>query len=286
MTYSAKIIEDSISPGSVRLTTFQLTYPRYIHAELMTHRVFSRNASSSRAIPTAKLVENSLRDMVYPIAWGLNQAGMQSQIQELSAEDKIRAEHIWHQMALFCAQGVRDLADLGPVNPATGKPFGLHKQWANRPLEWFGNITVVLTSTEWENWYNLRNHELAQPEIHHLAELMLAAQDSSIPYYCEDDVWHLPYITDEERCEHAWNTKLLLKMSVARCARVSYLTQDGKVPSIEKDIELYERLVGSQPIHASPTEHQARPGSDDCAYSGNFRGWIQHRKLIEETFKN
>lgn len=267
MTYDVKVIADSVSPSQVRITTLQLTYPRYIHAEFMTHRVFSRNASSSRAIPTAKLIENSLRDMVYPIAWGKNQAGMQASMEELDEASQIIAECIWENMAQYCASGVKELADLG-----------LHKQWANRPLEWFGNITVVVTATDWDNWFELRNHEMAQPEIHHLAKLMKEAMDNSTPEPLELEDWHLPYITSGEMFEY--EDEVLLKMSTARCARVSYLTQEGTIPSIEKDLELYERLVGSVPLHASPCEHQAKC-TDYVGYSGNFRQWVQHRKLLE-----
>ncbi len=283
MTYDVKIIADSISKDGVRLTTFQLTYPRYIHAELMTHRVFSRNASSSRAIPTAKLIENSLRDMVYPIEWGLNQAGMQAKDECLSEEDSEKAAQIWEAMAKCCADGVTMLSELGPIDPKTGKPVGLHKQWANRPLEWFGNITTLVTATEWDNWYELRNHEMAQPEIHHLAKLMLAAHSANIPEVIySENWWHLPYITLEEKRTLTVDT--LLKISTARCARVSYLTQEGISPTISKDLELYDRLVGSVPLHASPCEHQATPAEDPTAFSGNFRGWQQHRKLLEKHF--
>lgn len=269
--YEAKMIEHSISPQGVELTTMQLTYPRYIHAEFMTHRVFSRNASSSRAIPTAKLIENSLRDMVYPIEWGKNQAGMQAKSETLSDDDSIKAKEIWEDMAEYCAWGVRRLAELG-----------LHKQWANRPLEWFGNITVVVTSTEWNNFDQLRDHEMAQPEIHELARIRKAAHAASVPKELMYEDWHLPYVLEEEKV-HPIET--LLKVSTARCARVSYLTQEGTTPSIEKDIELYNRLVGSVPLHASPTEHQATPNIYDCnAFSGNLRGWIQHRKLLEQKF--
>lgn len=282
--YDVKVIEHSVSPHGVELLTMQMTYPRYIHAEFMTHRVFSRNASSSRAIPTNKLIENSLRDMVYPIAWGINQAGMQAQDTELSDEDCIKAKEIWEDMANYCAKGVGQLALLGSINPATGKPWGLHKQWANRPLEWFGNITVVVTSTDWDNWDQLRNHEMAQPEIHHLAKLRLDCVTESKPTELFFDDWHLPYVTHLEKCEYDTNT--LLKVSTARCARVSYLTQEGETPSIEKDLSLYDRLVGSVPLHASPCEHQATPNILDCnEYSGNFRGWIQHRKQLEAKFK-
>lgn len=269
--FEAKIICDSISKEDVRITTMQLTYPRYIHAEFMTHRVFSRNASSSRAIPTAKLIEISLRDMVYPITWGKNQAGMQAKMEELSPADATEAEMIWDNMAEYCAEGVRRLAELG-----------LHKQWANRPLEWFGNITVVVTATDWDNWFELRNHPMAQPEIMELAEHMLYAMDTSVPKKLSENDWHLPYVTPLEN--RSLDIDVLLKLSTARCARVSYLTQEGTTPSITKDTELYDRLVGSQPIHASPAEHQAKPLINPLEYSGNFRGWQQHRKLIESSF--
>lgn len=267
--YQVKIIEDSVSNAGVRLVTSQLTYPRYIHAELMTHRVFSRNASSSRAIPTNKLIENSLRDMVYPIEWGKNQAGMQSKSEVLSIEEQREAAYIWESMANYCAEGVKRLSDLG-----------LHKQWANRPLEWFGNITTLVTTTEMSNWEDLRNHEMAQPEIHYLAKLWTEARNSSIPTLIHsEDWWHLPYVTDDEKKNLTIDT--LLKISTARCARVSYLTQEGVSPTISKDLELYERLVGSVPLHASPCEHQAKINPNPNEWSGNFRGWIQHRKLLE-----
>jgi thymidylate synthase ThyX len=273
MTYEAKVIEDSIGPNGIRLTTMQLTYPRYIHAEFMTHRAFSRNASSSRAIPSNKLIENSLRDMVLPIRWGLNQPGMQASNDLLSHEDQAKAESIWKTMATQCAEGVKALTDLG-----------VHKQWSNRPLEWFGNITVVVTATDWDNFFELRNHEMAQPEIHHLAILMLDAMNTSYPKTLIDTAWHLPYVSQEER--KIYPTDTLLKISTARCARVSYLTQEGTIPSVDKDIALYERLVGSVPLHASPCEHQAMAcTSMQVPNSGNFRGWVQHRKLLERDFE-
>ncbi len=279
--YNVKVIADSISLYNTRITTLQLTYPRYIHAEVMTHRSFSRNASSSRAIPTAKLIENSVRDMVYPIAWGKNQAGMQASLEELSDEDKATAKMIWEDMAYYCANGVKRLSELGGINPVTGKPVGLHKQWANRPLEWFGNITTLVTATDWDNWFELRDHPDAQPEIQHLAKLMREAMDSSIVLRLDTGMWHLPYTTPEEILDNT--TSVLLKMSTARCARVSYLTQEGTIPSVEKDLQLYDRLVGSVPLHASPCEHQALVGLSGDIRSGNLRGWIQHRKILEQN---
>lgn len=275
--YEAKVIEDSISTGGVRLTTFQLKYPRYIHAEFMTHRVFSRNASSSRAIPANKLVEKSLDEMVFPIRWGLNQPGMQANEQELEGDALVMAKLIWKRMAEFCADGVRELAELG-----------LHKQWANRPLEWFGHIEVVVTATEWENFFHLRDHPDAQPEIQELARLMRQAHEESTPIRRAEDpndpfAWHLPYVTFNERMSYPIAD--LVRMSTARNARVSYLTHDKQQPVIENDIALHDRLVGSEPIHASPTEHVAYPLANASEWSGNFRGWHQYRKDIEKSFK-
>jgi thymidylate synthase ThyX len=198
---------------------------------------------------------------------------MQASMDELTVADKAKAESIWKTMATQCAEGVKALTDLG-----------LHKQWANRPLEWFGNITVVVTSTEWTNFDELRNHEDAQPEIHHLAKLRLGAYNNSVPEVLAEGQWHLPYVSQEERKIYPMDT--LLKISTARCARVSYLTQEGNIPSVEKDVALYERLVGSVPLHASPCEHQAMASAYEYQpNSGNFRGWVQHRKLLEKSFK-
>lgn len=274
----AKVIADSISEYDKRITTLQLKYPRYIHAEVMTHRVFSRNASSSRAIPVGKLAQSSLDEMVTPIVWGLNQAGMQAKMEELQGSAREEAEALWRNMAKTCAEGAAKLAELG-----------LHKQWANRPLEWFGHISVVITSTEWSNFFALRDHELAQPEIKALAIAMKRAMYSSIAEVLEPGEWHLPYITIDDRV-HSLGTQK--KVSAARCARVSYLKHDGTSSSVEEDLQLFDRLVGTMPIHASPCEHQATPIDYSSIYyaydtnplQGNFKGWVQYRKELERTF--
>lgn len=275
---NAKVIEDSVSSGGIRLTTLQLTYPRYIHAEVLTHRVFSRNASSSRAVPVAKLAELSLREMVEPIRYGENQAGMQASDANLEGEALARARAIWRNMAEVCAAGAKELAELG-----------LHKQWANRPTEWFGNIRVLVTATEWANFFELRDHEDAQPEIRELAVQMKRAMGGSNPVYRGYDQnyvsnWHLPYITREERELYAGSPWFLAEVSAARCARVSYLTHDGQQPDMGKDKDLFERLVGSRPLHASPTEHQGFPigGEEWCK---NFRGWFQFRQAVEDNMR-
>lgn len=275
----AKVIEDSISEAGARLTTLQLRYPRYIHADFMTHRVLSRNGSSSRAMPVAKLVSASLRDMVEPIRYGMNQAGMQAATANLEGAALERARAIWRHMAETCAAGAIELSELG-----------LHKQWANRPTEWFGHISLVVTATEWSNFFELRDHPDAQPEIEVLAGLMRSAMSTSMPWTRELDRtsaynWHLPYVSADERFEYQDQPELLAKASGARCARTSYLTHDGADPVIGKDLELYNRLVGSRPLHASPTEHQGYPMRLATAQSKNFRGWRQWRERVEFDHK-
>jgi thymidylate synthase ThyX len=265
---TARVIEDSISQAGVRLTTLQLRYPRFIHAEFMTHRVFSRNASSSRAIPVAKMIEQVRTNPAMPVHWGKNQAGMQASA-EMEGQQLETMMRAWQQAAREAAATAEFM-----------EKHGLHKQVANRILEPFQFISVIVTATEWDNFFDLRAHPDAQPEIQALAVLMKIAMDKSTPKMLAQGVWHLPYVLEDEREKLDLNT--LLKASAARCARVSYLTHDGENPTIEKDIALYDRLVGSVPLHASPIEHQATP-IDSNEWSGNFKGWQQYRKLVEAT---
>jgi thymidylate synthase ThyX len=269
---TAKVIEDSISQHGVRLTTLQLCYPRFIHSEFLTHRVFSRNASSSRAIPVAKMIEQVRNEPAMPIHWGKNQPGMQAN-EELAGEELANAKEAW-----------LTAAELAATQASILHKIGAHKQVANRILEPFQYMHVIVTATEWDNFFELRDHPDAQPEIHALAIVMKHAFANSRPVILLDGGWHLPYVTRAERAEHGHDIELLLKLSAARCARVSYLTHDGQEPSIEKDVALYERLVGGVPLHASPIEHQATPLSEPDMWSGNFRGWLQNRKLVESSF--
>ena len=269
----AKIIKDSMGPSFVRLTTFVLTYPRFIHSELMTHRVFSRNASSSRAIPVNKLVQAVIDNPAMPIEFRKNQKGMQA-CEPL--EDQEAARKVWlkaRDAAVLYAQKMADM--------------GIHKQYVNRLLEPFAHISVVLTSTDFDNFFALRMHKDAQPELYVLAQQMHELYRGSEPNFLQKGEWHLPFITelDLEECKKATNTDkdvldLLIKRSVAKCARVSYLNHEGRPTTIEEDVSLYDRLLAARPLHASPAEHQATPVEDPNFRSGNFRGWIQYRKTL------
>lgn len=278
---SVKVIEDSAKVDSTgapfnRITTVEAVFPRYILAELATHRVLSKNASSSRAIPTKKAV-TAAQDIVYPVRWGMNQPGMQPSLENLKGDALLKAEAIWANTAAVCMQASLALADLG-----------LHKQWASRPLEWFSTIRLAITTTELDNMFNLRDHPAAQDEIHYLMHEWKRALNSSVPNILRGDEWHIPYVTEEERGTLGLENSL--KVSAARCARTSYKTVHGVTSTLEDDLALFERLkagVGvneDDPFHASPTEHQARPAGyweDTPDFTGNFRGWVQYRKVVE-----
>lgn len=263
---TVKIIEDSINPyNDIRLTTFQLRYPRFFHSEVMTHRVFSRNASSSRAIPILTFLKQVWSDPAMPIHWGANQPGMKAR-EELSGIKKWLARKTWTLTGkIVCAfvWGINKVA-----SP--------HKQTFNRLLEPWQYINVILTATEYDNWFELRDHPDAQPEIADLAQTMKKAMDDSKPVKRRH---HLPYITDEEIVTYSLED--CFKMSTARCARVSYLTHDGKAPSYEKDIALHDALVMSIPRHSSPAEHPATANKTKY-FQKNFRGWKQYRVDVEK----
>lgn len=275
MACEVKIIKDSLHPFTGRrLTTMQLRYWRGIHGEFMTHRVFSRNASSSRAIPIITFLKQVWNDPAGPVHWGANNPGMQ-------AKTELTGFKLWFAQQAWRWTGRAVCAAVWLTNKVA-KP---HKQTFNRLLEPWQYISVIVTATEWDNFFELRNHPDAQPEIRELAIAMYAAMIVSRPQLRE---YHLPYLTDAEERSYInghLDLDTLLKISTARCARVSYLTHDGTAPSIDKDIRLHDQLVGSVPIHASPTEHQAIAAPDDAFYK-NFRGWKQYRIDVEERLAN
>lgn len=260
-----KIIADSISPSGVRLTTFQLKYQRFFHSEVMTHRQFSRNASSSRAIPISKMIEQVRNDPAIPVEWGKNQPGMQAR-ENLSEDDQVKAKFLWFVARDEACNTAQMMADLG-----------LHKQIVNRILEPFQWIHVVVTATEWDNFFALRDHPDAQPEIRELAKMMKYVYNTSTPKKMNIGDWHLPYITEDDRHLTVADQK---KVSAARCCRVSYMKHDGFRADLAEDIQLHDRLVTANPPHMSPVEHQAQC-SDGNGWSGNFRQWRQYRKELE-----
>ncbi len=279
MPVSALVIADSATPTDVRVTTVKLRYPRFIHSEFLTHRVFSRNASSSRAIPIERMIKDVIDDPAMPVYWGSNKKGMQAGAE---VENTLLAGRRWLDARDSAVAQARKLNELG-----------LHKQVANRVLEPFAHINVLVTATDWNNFFALRRHPDAQPEIKALADAIAEAMTNSRPKFLNYNEWHLPYIGEEDikasiEVEGDQALARLLKVSTARCARISYETfETGKISTFEEDDRLHTQLVVSQPVHASPAEHQVTPDMKDGSGNwknkhlhGNLRGVIQYRKLI------
>jgi hypothetical protein len=289
---TAKIIADSISTEHVRMTTMEIEYPRFILAELNTHRMLSKNSASSRAIPVKAMHEHILSSPAEPVYWGKNQAGMQAK-EELTGTDYTDAKFIWQ----------RAMQDALHWSGGLANRLQLHKQIANRITEPWMTMKTVISGTEWRNFWWLRCHADAQPEIHELAMKMRDEYIKSTPARLVPGEWHVPYVNtrrdmfgnllyldSNDACITDEEARII---SASCCAQVSYRKNDD---SFEKAEKIFNQLIQSQPCHASPVEHQATPMQrPDCfadlgtthidragqAWSGNLKGWIQHRKLIQ-----
>lgn len=283
------------------LVTMRLRYPRIIHGEIMTHRVFSRNARSSRAVPV-KTMLNEVREIPFiPWHWGKNQKGMQAG-EECNEPVKI-GDYFPHE-ALVTAGPSAAWAAASKKAAKYAEAFmeaGYHKQLANRLLEPFSWIDTLITANQWENFLWLRDHKDAEPHLQDLARLVKQALTEMEVQELKPGEWHLPYITEADKQESLIrfgnqysNYKWLAKISAARCARISYKPFDGDA-SYERELERYEHLIGSDRVHASPTEHQAMPDWYDPDFPntktweapmlhGNLTGWIQFRKTIPGEF--
>lgn len=291
----AKIIAKSYNPYlDTTICTFELDYWRAIHAELLTHRMFNKNSQSSRAVPITAVIKLVAENPAGPQFWGANQAGMQAsqEVQDIAA-----AKEAWKRAANRAVDSALELNSLG-----------LHKQIVNRVLEPFCNIKVVLTATDFNNFWWLRNHEAAQPEFKYLAEEMHDLYNSTPSENLLYGEWHVPYVTTDKNKSsprvyldekgNVISADEALKISASCCAQASYRKNDA---SLEKAESIFSRLIESEPVHASPTEHQATPMSgittlngtggvthetrNGVLYSGPLRNWIQHRQLIPNNAK-
>lgn len=299
----AKVLADSCTVDGIRMTTLEIEYPRFILAELNTHRMLSKNSASSRAIPVAKMHEHMREHPAGPVYWGKNQPGMQAK-EELEASDKSMAEYYWSKAMNSALEYSSELNKLG-----------LHKQITNRITEPWMTMKTVISGTEWANFFWLRDHEDAQPEIAELAYKMRDVIRDSTPTILYPGEWHVPYVTtnrnvDTNELIYSGFDGCPISASAARivsascCAQVSYRKNDD---TYEKAMKIYKQLIESTPAHASPVEHQATP-VDPLAFSvyepekwkylgishtdanlqpwsGNLRGWVQFRKLIPNEAK-
>lgn len=298
--------------GAKPIYTIRLRYPRIIHGEVMTHRVFSRNARSSRAVPVETMLKETTAIPFVPWHWGKNQKGMQADeecIAPISLRHWIGKSGLTREDAWLHARDAAVEVAEGMMNA------GYHKQIPNRLLEPFSWIDVLITACDWDNFLWLRDHEDAEDHLQDLARLVKKAIEAAEVQELEPGEWHLPYITEEDieyaayaffihdKAEAGYDW--LRKISAARCARISYKPFNGD-SSYKAELDRYNSLVTADRVHASPLEHQATPDeemyvfkefynndSEDTPYDqngeqewkhpeqhGNLPGYIQARKLV------
>lgn len=290
MSFSAKVIADSINWHEDRLTSFVITLPRIVLAELNTHRALSRNSASSRAIPFEKMVERCYSNPFSPLAFQKAHSGMQGS-EEFNAVETVALRHEWDLARNKAVIAARKLDEKGVT-----------KQICNRLLEPFMWHTVIITGSEpgWHNFFALRAHEAAEIHIQQAAFMMLSEYNASKPKQIEIGHWHIPFgdqfdetrlellvekINDQEQEQPRGPYTIddaKVWIATARCARVSYLNYEGSDDYL-KDIQLHDRL--SEMGHWSPFEHCAM-SSRDVHSNGNFgHGWSQYRKRFPTEMK-
>lgn len=302
---TAKVIARSKSSVTGKeIVTFEIIYPRFILAELNTHRILSKNSASSRAIPVEKVLEAVRSNPAMPVHWGKNQPGMSAR-EELTGDDLIKCQNAWKTAADTAANIAGYMSDVGA-----------HKQVANRILEPFQWMKTVITGTEWDNFFHLRRHPDADPNINALAEVMWQALQQAEPaFVLHPGEWHVPYVHVSRKIKRLeeptlsgeieyWDLRAVkqldledaLAVSSSCCAQTSFRTTDD---SLDKAKRIFERLVESKPVHASPFEHAATPMKEPKQtdiylweegathvdrngdlWSGNLKNWVQYRQLI------
>lgn len=311
--FKAEIIADSLSPTGDRLTTFVVTFPRIILAEFNTHRMFSRNSASSRAIPFEKMVKAIMENPFIPIEWQVDHKGMQGTkyITEQKDINLLKAQWLLARdnavkIASELNGGILEYIGNVENNGTQIKPeTQVTKQLCNRLLEPFMWHTVIVTASEWENFFALRAHEAAEIHMQKIAYMMLNAYNISVPKKLKAGQWHVPFLPSTEELsalsfpsiEDNTISDAAIKIATARCARVSYTVvgEEEKKPNYQKDIELHDNLLAGG--HMSPFEHCARvmtteereylylstgPEPEDfhSGVSGNFVGFIPYRKML------
>lgn len=318
---SAEIVADSRSAvDGTRITTFVIEYPRFILSELNTHRMFSRNSASSRAIPISRVIQQIQENCAMPVAWGANQSGMQA---EEECDTPIILYDSEYNELEYTAHGAWKSASMSAMIVAQAfSDAGYHKQIANRLLEPFQMMRTIVTSTDFENFFHLRCHKDADPTIQELARCIKEAyqesEDQGLVEMLDVGEWHTPFVDHYRGVDElgevglsyglsVWDEEIegweidqelmleeALKVSSSCCAQVSFRKLDT---SLEKALSIYDKLVNSKPVHASALEHCATPipdwfdwpegvthiDRDGNSYSGNFKSWIQYRQLIKDN---
>lgn len=300
---SAKVIADSKNQFGNRITTMIVTFPRFILAELNTHRMMSRNSASSRAIPFEKMVASVENDPFVPIAFQKDHKGMQG-TEYLEGDDNTRAVGAWIIAKAEAVNAAKRLAN-----------FDVTKQLCNRLLEPFMWHTVIITATEWENFFALRcpkyqlldgtfyrswkdvtksvkdldttykaclqadilerlKHNKGQAEIHMmaLAEAMWDAYNESTPKELKAGEWHIPFGDDINMAEvqriannndYLTTIDVIKEIATARCARVSYTIVGEEDKPINYEADIKLHDRLAESGHWSPFEHSAQAMSKD-----------------------
>lgn len=293
-------IKPILSSISVRtklvITTMHIRVPRIIWPEILTHRVLSRNARSSRAVPERVMLEEIQRDPFVPWHWTRIQQGMQGEaghdnpVVLLNPKTDLEEIHSNERAWLLA----RDSA-LGYAKAFAGA--GYHKQIFNRIVEPYMWIDGLITTVTWNNLLWLRDDDAAEPHLRDIAVAIKQVLDSAKPQQLDDGDWHLPYIAAADYAAAAdrfprmsQQNEWLRKISAARCARMSYVPFNGEA-SYEAELQRYLRLTSDARLHASPMEHQATPDFQlaDGRWArpelhGNLLGFVQGRKLDPREF--
>ena len=263
--YSCTILADSVNPAGERVTTVQIRLPLVVWAEFLTHRTFSRNARSNRAVPSRVLIREVLANPFVPHYWGSNKAGMVAGA-ELTGVRRWMARQVW----------------LWARYPAIAAAWimakaGLHKQDANRVLNPWQWIDAVVTAEEsaWQAFFALRCHPAADPKIQRIAEMIRDGIEASEPRQLEWGEWHLPYYVGRVLYVGVW-------ASAGACARVSYSCFDGRQSDAE-NAALGRRLASEKPAHASPLEHVLQASKIDNTQLGPVGGKWRSLRQIEEV---
>lgn len=229
--YDCTIVADSINNKKDRLTTFVITIPRIILSEFNTHRMFSRNSASSRAIPYKKMLERVQRNPFIPVAWQKDHSGMQG-TEYITDQNHINScISKWLKARNYALEVSENLSS-----------FGVTKQICNRLLEPFLWHTVIITSGKegLNNFFDLRcpkyvipidknqqvfkskkdllksvsgwwtpnvkpmedldwlqiNQSGADIHIQPIAELMWDSYNNSTPTFLQGGQWHIPFANE------------------------------------------------------------------------------------------
>jgi hypothetical protein len=243
-------------------------YHNFLANGIVVHNCFSRNASSSRAVPVEKTIQNILNEPWKPLHVYKNCRGMQGK--ELMSDDEYDSfcEH-WDDAKRQAIEVARKMIK-----------EGFHKQHINRILEPFTKIKVIVTATEWDNFFKLRLARDADPEIQDLAKAIKLAMDNAAEYIYVNALGGctLPYVNIDE-ITAIEDRRMLKLISAARCARVSYINHDGSAPDILKDLKLAKNLIESG--HMTPFEHQCRSIFEGDAFYYNLRNFQSARYMLD-----